>query len=213
MSRQFNETRIVVASHNAGKVREIGDLLAPFGIAAVSAAELGLDEPEETGLTFAANAELKALAAAQVSGMPALADDSGLCVDALDGDPGIYSARWAEHNGTRDFAYAMEKVHEALLAKGATEDEVRSAHFACALCLAWPDGHRETFIGTVEGTLVWPPRGTNGFGYDPVFQPLGESKTFGEIDPARKHAMSHRANAFRLLIEACFEPPGQSSDE
>lgn len=205
MPRRFNDPRIVVASHNKGKVREIADLLAPLGIEAVSALDLGLDEPEETGLTFEANAELKALAAAQASGMPALADDSGLCVDALDGDPGIYSARWAEHKGTRDFSYAMEKVHEALIAKGAQDDTARSAHFACALTLAWPDGHMETFLGTVEGTIVWPPRGAHGFGYDPVFRPTGETRTFGEIAAPVKHAMSHRANAFRLLIEACIQ--------
>jgi XTP/dITP diphosphohydrolase len=204
MARAFEGDKLVVASHNSGKVREIGDLLAPFSIETLSAGDLGLDEPEETGLTFEANAELKALAAAQASGIPALADDSGLCVDALGGDPGIYSARWAERDGQRDFDLAMEKVHQALVEKGAITEEARSAHFACALTLAWPDGHMETFLGTVEGTLIWPPRGTKGFGYDPIFQPLGLAQTFGEIEPARKHAMSHRANAFRLLIDACF---------
>jgi len=183
-------------------VREIGHLLAPFGVEAVSAAALGLAEPEETGSSFVANAELKALAAAKAAELPALADDSGLMVDALDGQPGIYSARWAGF--TRDFRLAMERVNRELTYAGAREPEQRRAHFVCALSLAWPDGHCETFEGKVFGTIVWPPRGTQGFGYDPVFQADGEEITFGEMEPARKHAMSHRADAFRQLVAACF---------
>lgn len=189
---------LVVASHNEGKVREIRDLLAPFNLKTLSAAELGLDEPEETGLTFAANAQLKALAAAKACGFATLADDSGLAVDALDGDPGIYSARWAGE--PRDFGLAMARVHEALEARGAERPSERSARFVCALCLTLPDGTMETFEGTVEGTIVWPPRGSCGFGYDPIFEPVGETITFGEMDPSRKHAMSHRANAFNKLV-------------
>ncbi|MCB2102697.1 MAG: RdgB/HAM1 family non-canonical purine NTP pyrophosphatase [Rhodobacterales bacterium] len=202
--RRFDGDRLVIATHNAGKLREIDDLLAPFGVTVVSAGELGLPEPVEDGLTFAANAEIKARAAAEASGLPALADDSGLAVHALGGQPGIYSARWA---GTgKDFGLAMEKVHTAL---GDATD--RSAHFACALTLAWPgpagrDGDLETFEGTVHGTLVWPPRGDRGFGYDPMFVPDGHAVTFGEMNPADKHAMSHRADAFRKLVAACFAP-------
>jgi XTP/dITP diphosphohydrolase len=197
VSRPFTSGELVIASHNPGKVREIGDLLRPFKVMVQSAAALGLPEPEETGATFEANAELKALAAAKGSGKPALADDSGLCVVALNGDPGIYSARWA--GPTKDFALAMRKVEAALRAK--TD---RRAFFVAALSLAWPDGHVETFHGEVHGTLVWPPRGTRGFGYDPMFLPDGGTLTFGEMDPDTKHAISHRANAFRALIEACF---------
>jgi len=190
-------SRLVVASHNQGKVREIRDLLAPFSIDVVSAGDLGLPEPEETGATFAENAAIKALASATGANLPALADDSGLAVEALGGDPGIYSARWA--GPSKDFAVAMRKVEDAL-----TGHADRRAHFVCALCLAWPDGHTETFEGRVDGTLVWPPRGDKGFGYDPMFQPEGEAITFGAMEPAAKHAMSHRARAFRLLVEACF---------
>lgn len=196
--RKLEPGKLVIASHNAGKVREIADLLGPHGINPVSAGELGLDEPEETGTTFIANAELKAVAAAKASGLPALADDSGLCVDALGGDPGIYSARWA--GPTKDFTIAMAKVNAALDAKGA--DASRAAHFICALSLAWPDGHVESFEGRVDGTLVWPPRGDKGFGYDPIFQPVGHSISFAEMDPAAKHAMSHRADAFAQLVAA-----------
>ncbi len=201
--RRFEGKRIVLATHNPGKVVEIADLLKPFGLEVVSAGELGLPEPEETGTTFKANAELKAHASAQGATLPALADDSGLAVTALDGAPGIYSARWAGPD--RDFRAAMEKVNaevDARIADNAALD--RSAHFVCALSLAWPDGHCETFEGRVDGTLVWPPRGDRGFGYDPVFVPLGRDLTFGEMDPDAKHAMSHRAAAFRLLIDACF---------
>lgn len=197
MSRRFTSGPLVIASHNAGKVREIGELLAPYGVEVVSAGTLGLAEPEETGNTFVANAELKARAAASASGYPALADDSGLAVDALGGAPGIYSARWAGPD--KDFSMAMEKIHVRM-----GDNPNRDARFVCALTLAWPDGHCETFEGKVEGTLVWPPRGGNGFGYDPVFLPRGGTQTFGEMEAAAKHAISHRANAFHLLVAACF---------
>ena len=187
--------RLVIASHNRGKVVEIAELLEPYGLAVVSAGELGLPEPEETGETFVANARLKAEAAAQASGLPALADDSGLAVVALDGKPGIHSARWAGPD--RDFTFAMEKVEQALEGKSD-----RAAYFVCVLALCWPDGRCETFEGRVDGTLVWPPRGDHGFGYDPMFQPEGCVETFGEIEPATKHGMSHRARAFEKLVAA-----------
>ena len=199
MARRFRDEKLVIASHNLGKVREIADLLAPFGVAVIAAADLGLPEPEETGATFAENAALKARAAADESGLPALADDSGLAVHALGGEPGIHSARWAETPGGRDFSAAMRRVETELQGKGD-----RSAHFVCALALAWPDGHVETFEGRVDGTLVWPPRGERGFGYDPVFRPHGYAVTFGEMEPAAKHAISHRADAFARLVAACF---------
>ena len=198
MARRLWKGRLVIASHNAGKLREIAELVAPFGVDAVSAGSLGLPEPEETGTTFKANAELKALAAAKGAGRPALADDSGLVVPALSGAPGIRSARWA--GPERDFARAMARVEEEL---DGSED--RSAYFLCALALAWPDGHRESFEGRVDGTLVWPPRGTCGFGYDPIFLPEGETLTFGEMEPVRKHAMSHRARAFARLVADCLD--------
>ena len=198
--RKLAPGRLVIASHNAGKVREIRALLAPFGIEPVSAAELDLPEPEETGTTFVANAELKALQAADLSGLPALADDSGLCVEALGGDPGIFSARWA--GPSKDFGAAMRLVEDKLAAL--PPETSRDAHFVCALALAWPDGHVEWFEGRVDGTLVWPPRGDKGFGYDPVFLPLGGEQTFGEMDPDAKHAMSHREDAFRQLVAAVF---------
>lgn len=196
--RKLTPGKLVIASHNAGKVREIRELLGPYGIEPVSAAELDLPEPEETGTTFVANAELKALQAADLSGLPALADDSGLCVEALNNDPGIFSARWAGES--KDFGVAMQRVEDKLseLPPGTSRD----AHFVCALALAWPDGHVEWFEGRVDGTLVWPPRGTQGFGYDPVFLPAGREETFGEMAPAAKHAMSHRADAFRQLVAA-----------
>ena len=197
MARRCEGSRLVVASHNPGKVREIGDLLRPFGFKAVPAAELGLPEPEETGSSFAENAELKARAAARVARLPALADDSGLVVPALGGAPGIHSARWA--GPQKDFTLAMERVHKELGAKL----DLR-AHFVCALALAWPDGHVEVFEGRVDGTLVWPPRGTRGFGYDPMFLPEGGAQTFGEMEPAAKHQVSHRARAFAKLMAACF---------
>ena len=191
--------RLVVASHNAGKVREINDLLRPLGIDAVSAAAMGLAEPEETGSNFADNARLKALAAAKAAGLPALADDSGLAVDALDGAPGIHSARWAGPD--RDFALAMRNLEERLQARGALIPAARRAHFVCALCLACPDGRAEVFEGRVDGTLVWPPRGSKGFGYDPVFQADGHGLTFGEMEPQTKHTMSHRARAFAKFVD------------
>ena len=200
--RHFEGTEIIIASHNVGKISEIGDLLAPFGVASVGADALGLDEPEETGADFIANAELKAHAAAMATGRPALADDSGLAVDALNGAPGIYSARWAQTpDGTRDFGFAMQKVETALAQK---PDAPRTARFICALSLAWPDGHAESFEGQVAGTLVWPMRGDNGFGYDPVFLPLGGDLTFGEMSPQAKHTISHRADAFAQLVAGCF---------
>jgi XTP/dITP diphosphohydrolase len=198
--RKLGPGKLVVASHNAGKVREIQALLDGHGIEAVSAAALDLPEPEETGTTFIANAELKARQAADLSGLPALADDSGLCVEALGGDPGIFSARWAGPN--KDFNDAMRLVEQKLELAG--PEAGRDAHFVCALSLAWPDGHIESFEGRVDGVLVWPPRGENGFGYDPVFQPIGHDVTFGEMDPAAKHAMSHRADAFAKLVAAVF---------
>lgn len=200
MARNFDSGKLVVASHNPGKVREIAELLGPYHIEVVSAGDLGLAEPDETGTSFVANAELKALAAARACGLVALADDSGLAVDALGGEPGIYSARWG--GPAKDFGLAMRKVHDALQAKKATDP---GAHFACALSLAWPDGHVESFEGRVHGAIVWPPRGTRGFGYDPIFVPAGYAITFGEMDPAEKHRISHRAKAFHKLIEACFE--------
>jgi XTP/dITP diphosphohydrolase len=196
--RKLAPGRLVIASHNEGKVREIRDLLAPYGIEPVSAASLDLPEPEETGTTFAANAELKARASADLSGLPALADDSGLCVEALGGDPGIYSARWAGES--KDFGKAMELVHTNMAKAGGGRD----AHFVCALSLCWPDGHIETFEGRVDGTLVWPPRGDKGFGYDAMFLPLKAKETFGEMEPDAKHAVSHRADAFRKLVAAVF---------
>lgn len=195
--RQLGSGTLVIASHNKGKVREIGALLAPHGTDCVSAGALGLPEPEETGDSFVANAELKALAAARASGHPALADDSGLAVAALGGVPGIYSARWAGPD--KDFALAMARVEQEL-----APHADRSAAFVCALSLAWPDGHCETVEGRVEGALVWPPRGSHGFGYDPVFVPTGHTETFGELDPEVKHGISHRADAFRQLLARCF---------
>lgn len=199
MSRHFDEKTLVVASHNKGKVREIAELLAPFGIETVSAGDLGLEEPDETGDTFHANAELKALAAAKASGRPALADDSGLCVEALNGAPGIYSARWA--GPQKDFDFAMEKVRLGLVEEGTLDTR---AHFICGLALAWPDGHVEYFEGRVDGELVWPPRGEKGFGYDPMFIPNGHDRTFGEMEPDEKTPLTHRADAFRQLVDACF---------
>jgi XTP/dITP diphosphohydrolase len=196
-TRRLEGGRLVIASHNKGKVREIAELLAPFGVEILSAADLGLSEPAETGATFRENAEIKARAAAKASGLPGLADDSGLVVPALGGAPGIRSARWA--GPARDFRIAMERVERELAGK--TD---RRAHFVCALALAWPDGHCECFEGRVDGTLVWPPRGSRGFGYDPIFVPGGHAETFGEMDPEKKHAISHRADAFRNLVSACF---------
>ncbi|MBB5686988.1 RdgB/HAM1 family non-canonical purine NTP pyrophosphatase [Sphingobium boeckii] len=198
--RKLAPGKLVIASHNKGKLREIAALLAPYGVEPVSAGELDIPEPEETGTTFIANAELKARFSADLSGLPALADDSGLCVEALGGDPGIFSARWAGPD--KDFGEAMRLVEQKIEAVG--EDVGRDAHFICALSLAWPDGHIESFEGRVDGVMVWPPRGEHGFGYDPVFQPYGHQVTFGEMDPAKKHAMSHRADAFAKLVAAVF---------
>lgn len=198
--RKLAPGKLVIASHNEGKVREIRALLAPYGIEPVSAGSLGLPEPDETGTSFAANAELKARAAADLSGLPALADDSGLSVEALGGDPGIFSARWAGE--AKDFDLAMRLVEQNLQAAG--PEAGRDAHFVCALSLCWPDGHVETFEGRVDGTLVWPPRGSQGFGYDPMFLPLNGEQTFGEMEPDAKHAISHRAVAFRKLVAAIF---------
>ena len=193
--------KLVIATHNAGKLREIRALMAPFGIECVGAAELDLPEPEEIGNTFVDNAELKAREAADLSGLPCLADDSGLSVDALHGLPGIFSARWAEDEaGNRDFGHAMERVWREVEAAG--PDAGHDAHFVCALSLAWPDGSIESFEGKVHGTLAWPPRGANGFGYDAMFVANGMDRTFGEIEPEEKHAISHRAEAFKLLEAA-----------
>jgi XTP/dITP diphosphohydrolase len=201
-SRKLTPGRLVVASHNPGKVREIKALLGPLGMEPVSAAELDLPEPEETGTTFIANAELKARAAADLSGLPALADDSGLCVEALGLDPGIFSARWAGES--KDFGMAMQRVQERLEQQG--PDAGRDAFFVCALSVAWPDGHIESFEGRVDGVLVWPPRGELGFGYDPMFLPHGHDQTFGEMDPVLKHSISHRAAAFEMLKAALLNP-------
>ena len=200
--RRLEGGRLVVASHNPGKVREIGELIRPFGLEAVSAAALGLAEPEETEASFEGNARLKAQAAAQAAGLPALADDSGLAVAALGGEPGVRSARWAETPQGRDFGAAMRHVWERL--EAAQAPQPRRAAFVCALTLAWPDGHDETYLGRCAGRIVWPPRGERGFGYDPIFVPAGHDITFGEMEPAKKHAISHRADAFRQLVAACL---------
>jgi len=198
-ARRFRERRLVIATHNKGKLAEIDDLLRPFHIEVVGAGALGLPEPEETGDSFEANASLKAHAAAEASGLPALADDSGLVIPALGGGPGIYSARWA--GPRRDFSLAMRTVEDRL--RGNPD---RHAHFVAVLALAWPDGHAEVFRGEAHGVLIWPPRGDKGFGYDPMFQPDGDTRTYGEIEPAEKHRISHRADAFRKLVTACFAP-------
>ena len=196
MARRFTGDRLVIASHNQGKVEEISALLAPFAIHAVFAGAIGIAEPEETGDSFETNAALKAKAAAGASGLPAIADDSGLVVLALGGAPGIYSARWAGPD--KDFRIAMQRVHRELA------DRDRSARFVAALALVWPDGDTEIFRGEVAGKLVWPPRGDRGFGYDPIFAPDGGAATFGEIEPAEKHKISHRARAFAKLVEGCL---------
>jgi XTP/dITP diphosphohydrolase len=198
-ARRFREPRLVIASHNKGKLTEIDDLLRPFRIEVVGAGALGLPEPEETGDSFEANASLKAHAAAEASGLPALADDSGMVIPALGGGPGIYSARWA--GPRRDFSLAMRTVEDRL--RGKVD---RRAYFVAVLALAWPDGHAEVFRGEAHGVLIWPPRGDKGFGYDPMFQPDGDTRTYGEIEPAEKHRISHRADAFRKLVTACFAP-------
>ncbi len=201
--------RIVIATHNPGKLREMRELLAPYGIDALSAGDAGLSEPDESGSSFSDNARIKAEAAAKASGLPGFADNSGLAIDALDGAPGIYSARWAGPD--KNFRRAMETVEEKLRERGATTPERRIAHFVSALCVAWPDGHTEEFEGRVTGTLVWPPRGDKGFGYDAIFQPDGHTRTFGEMPSEEKHGLpprgkglSHRARAFLKLAEACL---------
>ncbi|MGY8958190.1 MAG: RdgB/HAM1 family non-canonical purine NTP pyrophosphatase [Alphaproteobacteria bacterium] len=199
-ARRFSGDQLVIASHNAGKVREIDDLIRPFGVSALSAGDLGLAEPIEDGDSFKANAIIKALAATRVSKLPALADDSGLAITALGGEPGIYSARWAGEN--KDFNAAMARANTAL--DGQAD---RSAAFICALALAWPDNHVECFEGRVSGDIVWPPRGDRGFGYDPVFRPTGFDITFAEMEPVAKHRISHRAKAFEQLVAACFNAP------
>lgn len=210
--RPLKKGRLVVASHNAGKLREIQDLMTPYGFDIVSARALDLPEPEETGTSFEENARIKAMAAAEATGLPALSDDSGLCVAALDGAPGVYTADWAEQaDGSRDFAMAMRNVEEKLQATGAVLPEARSATFVAVLCLCWPDGYCEYFRGEVDGTLVWPPRGDKGFGYDPVFRPDGMDMTFGEMPASEKHGweagrgdlgLSHRARAFAKFAGA-----------
>lgn len=211
MTRRLDAPRLVIATHNAGKLAEFHDLLAPHGIDTVSAGALGLPEPDETGSTFEENAALKALAAARASGLPALADDSGLCVEALGGDPGIYSARWAGPD--KNFMRAMRNIEEALEDKGARTPEARRGYFVAVLCLAFPDGHTESFRGEVHGTMIWPPRGTAGFGYDPMFQPDGHTRSFGEMTASEKHGLpplglglSHRAQAFVMFANACLRP-------
>ena len=209
MHRQITG-KLVIATHNPGKLTEMRELLAPYGIEAVSAGELGLGEPEETGRTFEANARIKAIAAAQAAKLPAFADDSGIVVDALDGAPGIYSARWAGPN--KDFNEAMARIERLLQERGATLPAARTAHFVSALCVAWPDDHLEEVEARADGTLVWPPRGSAGFGYDPMFKPDGFDRTFGEMTSIEKHGLpplglglSHRAKAFVKLAEICLE--------
>ena len=208
MSRKLTGP-VVIATHNPGKLAEMRDLLTPYGITAQSAGELNLPEPEETGKTFAANARIKAMAAAKATGQVAFADDSGLVVDALGGKPGIHSARWAGPN--KDFRFAMNRIQTLLIERGAKLPEQRRAHFIAALCLAWPDGHTEEFEGRVDGVAVWPPRGDAGFGYDPLFLPDGFDRTFGQMSAIEKHGLppngkglSHRARAFVMLADACL---------
>lgn len=202
MTRRLDRGRLVLATHNAGKLREVAELLAPHGFDVVSAGALGLPEPPETAATFLGNAAIKALAAAQATGLRALADDSGFSVAALAGAPGVYTADWAtREDGGRDYALGMARV-----AREAVDAVDRAAWFTCALVLAWPDGHTEGFEGRIDGTWVWPPRGSNGFGYDPMFLPEGTEKTFGEMAPAEKHAANHRARAFALLAASCLPP-------
>lgn len=204
MTRKLEAGKLVIASHNAGKVREIQELLTPFGMEVVSAGDLNLPEPDETGETFQENALIKSEAAAKAAQLPALADDSGLAVTILGGAPGIYSARWA--GPRKDFQLAMKKVQDAISEFDTIEVKAdRSAAFICALSITWPDGHSEVFEGRVNGQMVWPPRGEKGFGYDPTFQPDGYDITFGEMEPAAKHEISHRADAFKQLVAACFD--------
>jgi len=203
MTRKFTDTRILIATHNAGKLEEMGQLFAPYGVTVVGAAELNLPEPEETESTFVGNARIKAHAAAQATGLPALSDDSGIEVEALDNAPGVYTADWAETPNGRDFIAAMTKTHDLLEKKNAPHP--RRARFCATLVLAWPDGHDEVFEGKVNGSLVWPMRGRQGHGYDPMFLPNGYEVTFAEMDADAKNAISHRADAFSKLISACFD--------
>ncbi|MBJ26525.1 MAG: non-canonical purine NTP pyrophosphatase, RdgB/HAM1 family [Rhodospirillaceae bacterium] len=201
MPRVFKDNEIVIASHNSGKVTEIGELLKPFGMRAISASNLGLEEPDETGKTFSENAELKAKHAASACSKPALADDSGLCVDLLGGKPGIYSARWAGKD--KNFSVGIKRIENEIIDSGETPGG-QSAYFICALSLCWEDFYCDTFVGRIDGTLSFPPRGQQGFGYDPIFIPNGFKITFGEMNPKRKHAMSHRASAFKQLVDRCI---------
>ncbi len=203
MTRKFSGDRILIATHNAGKLEEMAQLFAPHGVSVVGAAELDLPEPEETENTFVGNARIKAHAASRATGLPALADDSGIEVEALDNQPGVYTADWAETPNGRDFVMAMTKTHGLLEEKGATHP--RKARFCATLVLAWPDGHDEVMEGRVNGTLVWPMRGKLGHGYDPMFQPDGHDITFAEMDADQKNAISHRADAFKKLLDACFD--------
>ena len=200
--RKFSGDRLLVATHNKGKLDEIADLLVPFGVSVVGAAELNLPEPDETETTFVGNARIKAHAAAQATGLPALADDSGIAIAALDGAPGVYTADWAETPNGRDFVMAMTRAHEELEAANAPQP--RTARFCCTLVLAWPDGHDEVFEGVMPGKIVWPMRGDQGHGYDPIFQPDGYDQTFGEMDRWEKNRISHRADAFGKLVAGCF---------
>jgi len=202
MTRRFQGDRLLVATHNTGKLEEIAALLQPFGVAVVGAAEMNLPEPSETGTSFVENARIKAHAAAKATGLPALSDDSGIEIDALGGAPGVYTADWAETPNGRDFAMAMTKTVEKLTASGHPQPWV--ARFCCTLVLAWPDGYDEVFPGTIEGEITWPMRGTQGHGYDPIFQPNGHSISFGEMDRWEKNRISHRADAFNKFVAGCF---------
>ena len=200
--RKFTDARLLVATHNAGKLDEIRALLAPYGVEVIGAGSMGLQEPAETETSFLGNARIKAHAAARATGLPALSDDSGIAIDALNGAPGVYTADWAETETGRDFGMAMKRAHDALLASKTPQPW--TGRFCCTLVLAWPDGHDEVFEGTVEGWIVWPIRGAEGHGYDPMFQPLGHELTFAEMAPAQKNRISHRADAFRKLVAGCF---------
>lgn len=201
--RKLSSDTLLVATHNAGKLEEISKLLAPYDVSVVGAAEMNLGEPDETETTFAGNARIKAHAAAQATGLPALSDDSGIEIDALDGAPGVYTADWAETETGRDFGMAMKKAYDGIISKQAAPPW--TARFCCTLVLAWPDGHDEVFPGTVEGQIVWPMRGEHGHGYDPIFRPTGHDVTFAEMDPGLKNRISHRADAFRKLVKDCFD--------
>ncbi len=201
--RKLTGDTLLVATHNAGKLAEIADLLAPYGITVVGAAERNLPEPEETEATFVGNARIKAHAAAQATGLPAMSDDSGIEIDALDGAPGVYTADWAETGSGRDFVMAMTKAHDRLIASGAPAPW--TARFCCTLVVAWPDGHDEVFPGSIEGQVTWPMRGAHGHGYDPIFQPVGYEISFAEMDPAEKNRISHRADAFAQLVKGCLD--------